>query len=274
MIATLTLDTRGFTAAINGIASSLTRLGEMPSTDIVLRNEIGVVVEKCIRETKLASATAIQKKFKAKGNSASAPGVAMSVNSGIRGGLTGRVWYGESPAASTTVTEKQRAALQRRADKSGRGGKVWIIMEDAINPGAGMLSRFQALDAAREAKIRGPLKKALADALAARGLARNSWYQIAARLGIAVRAGSQVEKARPSNGATYQPGNGAKGRVAASIFYDISNSYPFHLFKIDGARILSYAIQGRIGFFNKNMELGVFKDLAAIARKYPGLGIS
>jgi hypothetical protein len=272
MRATITLDTRGFAAAIHGIESALTRHGELPRTDLVLRNEIGAIVEKCVRSTKIAKADAIKKLYKAKGNSARAPGIAMSVNSGIRGGLTGRVWYGEDPSVSSTVTERQRVALKRRAKK---GGKVWTIMEDALNPGAGMLSRFQRLDAMREANNRGPLAKALAAALGARGLARASWVQIANKLGIAVSVTpAQVLKAVPSTGVIYQPGNGARGRAGSAVYYDISNNFPFQRFKIDGARILSIAIQGRINYFNKNMEKSVFEDLSAIARRYPGLGVA
>lgn len=272
MIPTITIDTHGFEAMIRGFESSLSSLGQMPNTDRILRTLIRRILEGCIRRTKMAIAKFIRAKFKAKGNSARLPGVAMSVNSGIRGGMEGRVWYGEDPSISTSVTPKQRAALQRRAK---RGGKVWTIMENAVHPGAGMLRRFQALDSFRQADIKGRIRGLLDAALRARGLARNSWLQIAQKLGITLNSvvgGQQVAAARPSSGASYQPGNGsARYEGPKQLYYELANSYPFRHFKIDGAQILSWAIQGEMGYFRNNLKHGVFADLQAIAKKYKGI---
>lgn len=256
---------------VAGFERSLSTLGQMPNTDRILRTLIQRIIQGCIRRTKMATAKFIRARFKAKGNSARAPGIAMSINSGIRGGLEGRVWYGEDPAVSTSVTARQRAALRRRAKK---GGKVWVVMEDAINPGAGMLRRFQALDAFRQADIKGRINTLLKAALAARGLARNSWYQIAQKLGItlnSVAGGAQVAVARPSSGASYQPGNGRRIQSPQALYYELTNSYPFSRFKIGGAQILSWAIQGEMGYFRNNFKRGVFSDLQAIAKKYRGI---
>lgn len=274
MNATLTVDTRGFNDMVAGMSHALSHFDRMPATDKIIRTFIGRILEGCIRRTKMAQVKNIRAFFKAKGNHASAPGVAMSVNSGGRGGVAGRVWYGEDPSISTTVTALQRAALQAKAK---RGGKVWVMMENAINPGAGMLRRFQALDRFREADIRGRLRGLLQAALGARGLARNSWLQIAQKLGITlsrVAGGEQVARARPSTGTAYQPGGGSKVEGPAQLYYEISNSYPFSKYKIDGATILSRSIQGELGYFHTNLAKGVFDDLGAIFKKYPGFRIS
>jgi hypothetical protein len=272
MTPTLTIDTRGFEAMIRGFETSLSSLGQMPNTDRILRTLIQRILEGCIRRTKMALAKFIRAKFKAKGNSARLPGIAMSINSGIRGGTEGRVWYGEDPSVSTSVTEKQRAALQRKAK---RGGKVWVIMENAVHPGAGMLRRFQALDAFRQADVKGRIRGLLDAALRARGLARNSWLQIGQKLGISlstVAGGAQVGAARPSSGASYQPANGsARHQGPSQLYYDLANSYPFSRFKINGASILSFAIQGEMGYFRNNMKHAVFSDLQSIAKKYKGI---
>jgi hypothetical protein len=266
------MDTRGFEAMVRGFESSLSSLGQMPNTDRILRTLIQRIIEGCIRRTKMALAKFIRAKFKAKGNSARGTGVAMSINSGVRGGVEGRVWYGEDPSVSTSVTDKQRAALQRRAK---RGGKVWTIMENAIHPGAGMLSRFQALDTFRQADIKGRIRGLLDAALRARGLARNSWLQIAQKLGITlsnVVGGQQVAAARPSSGASYEPANGtARYEGPRQLYYELVNSYPFSRFKISGASVLSQAIQGEMGYFRNNFKHGVFADLQAIAKKYKGI---
>lgn len=271
MTPTITIDIRGMESMVRDFESSLSKLGQMPNTDRILRTFIQRIIEGGIRRTKMATAKFIRARFKAKGNSARAPGIAMSINSGVRGGLSGRVWYGEDPATSSTVTAKQREALRRRAK---RGGKVWTIMEDAIHPGAGMLRRFQALDAFRQADIKGRIRGLMEAALNARGLARNSWLQIAQKLGItlsSIPGGAQVARARPSSGASYQPGNGSRYEGPGQLYYEITNSYPFRHFKIDGRQILSWAIQGEMGYFRNNLKHGVFNDLAAIAKKYRGI---
>jgi|GEM_PF-6769335 len=275
MTPTITIDTRGFEAMVRGFESSLSSLGQMPQTDRILRTLSQRIIEGCIRRTRMALAKFIRAKFKAKGNSARLPGMAMSINSGRRGGVEGRVWYGEDPSVSTSVTESQRAALRVRAARSGRGGKVWVIMENAIHPGAGMLRRFQALDNFRQADVKGRLRGLLDAALRARGLARNSWLQIAQKLGITlnnVTGGQQVAVARPSSGASYQPANGsARYEGPGKLYYELANSYPFSRFKINGASILSWAIQGEMGYFRNNFRHGVFSDLQAIAKKYKGI---
>lgn len=268
MTPTLTIDTTGFTAMVRGFEQSLGHLGQMPNTDKILRTLIGRIVEGCIRRTRMASVKRIRAHFKSKGNSASAPGVAMSVNDGTRGGVGGRVWYGEDPSISDTVSAGQRAALQRKAK---RGGKVWVIMENALHPGAGMLRRFTALDSLRQSNIKGVLKQRLMAALGARGLAKNSWYQIAQKLGITVKCPPQAQRARPSSGASYSPGSGARFEGVRGLYYEITNSYPFRKFRIPGASILSSAIQGEMGYFKNNLKHGVFADLAQIAKKYKGI---
>jgi hypothetical protein len=272
MTPTISIDTRGFEAMVRGFESSLSSLGQMPNTDRILRTLVQRIIEGCIRRTKMALAKFIRAKFKAKGNSARLPGVAMSINSGRRGGVEGRVWYGEDPSVSTSVTEKQRAALQKKAK---RGGKVWVIMENAIHPGAGMLRRFEALDSFRQADVNGRIRGLLDAALRARGLARNSWLQIAQKLGITltnVTGGQQVAAARPSSGASYQPANGsARYEGPKQLYYDLVNSYPFSRFKINGAAILSRAIQGELGYFRNNFHHAVFSDLQTIAKKYKGI---
>jgi hypothetical protein len=137
-----------------------------------------------------------------------------------------------------------------------------------------MLRRFQALDKFRMARIKGTLRRLLEAALGARGLARNSWLQIAQKLGITlnrIAGGAQVAKAHPSTGASYQPGSGIKVEGPGQLYYEIRNSYPFEKFKIPGEEILSRSIQGELGYFEKNLKHGVFQDLAAIAKKYKGL---
>lgn len=276
MTPTITIDTRGFEAMIRGFEASLSSLGQMPQTDHILRTLIRRILEGCIRRTKMATAKFIRARFKAKGNSARLPGMSMSVNSGIRGGVEGRVWYGEDPSVSTSATPKQRAALQRRAK---RGGKVWTIMENtagpARTPGAGMLRRFQALDSFRQADVKGRIRGLLDAALRARGLARNSWLQIAQKLGITlnnIAGGQQVSAARPSSGASYQPGSGsARYEGPKQLYYELANSYPFSRFKIPAASIFSQAIQGELGYFRNNLRHGVFSDLQSIAKKYKGI---
>lgn len=114
-------------------------------------------------------------------------------------------------------------------------------------------------------------KASLARAIKARGLAKKSWWEIANALGITITVPSYVTKAVASTGRDYA------GNVAVKLFrtkgklgITITNSQPT-VNAIGGARALQRAIDGRTKFFIQNVAHGVFKDVAQIARKYPGM---
>lgn len=109
-------------------------------------------------------------------------------------------------------------------------------------------------------------------ARAARGLARQSWLQIANELGIKINAPGYVATAIAKTGKTYKNVTTSTKVSKNKIEIRISNGQPT-VNATGGARALQRAIQGRIKFFEKNASLSVFADIKKIAKAYPGLKI-
>ncbi len=106
--------------------------------------------------------------------------------------------------------------------------------------------------------------------LAARGLAKKSWLQLAQALGIEIVAPDYVSTALATTGQNY---NDVTAKTTASkdqVHIDISNAQPT-VNAIGGVGALARAIDGRIKFFNANAEHAVFADVNKIAKAYPGL---
>ncbi len=115
--------------------------------------------------------------------------------------------------------------------------------------------------------------KDLAARLAARGLAKQSFYKIGEILGLAVEAPAYVKKAVASTGKQYNDEKGRTIREKGFVGYEFETSQPT-VNAIGGERALQQAIDGRVLFFLKNIEKDVFKNLDTIAKKYPGVTVS
>lgn len=106
--------------------------------------------------------------------------------------------------------------------------------------------------------------------LAARGLSRQSWIHVAAALGRSIAAPAFVASANyrgrqyPVDGDKREEGSGADFALT------IINSSPI-VQAAGGRAALLAAMQGRIGYFRRNMEHHAFRTLADRARKYPGI---
>lgn len=115
----------------------------------------------------------------------------------------------------------------------------------------------------------------LAAVLAAKGLAKKSWLQIADLLGINIKAPVYVAAAVASDGKQYMNVTAATKHSKSSIVIEFSNSQPtVNIPRVGGARALERAIQGRIKFFDKNASLAVFADIKKQAKAYPGLKLA
>jgi hypothetical protein len=124
------------------------------------------------------------------------------------------------------------------------------------------------------ARIEAARKKSLHRKIKARGLSKQSWWLLAARAGLQINAPGFVKKAVASTTLTYPENFTARQvnrRDEVGIFF--SNAQPTVPWA-GGQRALRKAINGRVGFFRRNLKLGVFKDMKKIAVAYPGLRIS
>lgn len=114
----------------------------------------------------------------------------------------------------------------------------------------------------------------LAKILKARGLAKQSWYLIAVKLGIPIKVPEFVRKAVATTGKTYTGDVNIKEQYdATKIEISIENLQPTAN-AIGGSYILQRAIDGRVQFYLTNLRHGVFKSIAKIARKYPGIKVT
>lgn len=107
--------------------------------------------------------------------------------------------------------------------------------------------------------------------IAARGLAKRSWYSLGQRIGVKVEAPAFVKKAVASTGKIYPEDAAATvNRGNGRIEYIIENSQPT-VNAIGGAQALQRAIDGREKYFWINIEKGVFESMDKVVKKYPGI---
>lgn len=121
------------------------------------------------------------------------------------------------------------------------------------------------------AKIQSFRAKRLKEKLAARGLARKVWLQIAQQLGIEIKVAGQVVKATTPKGDYPQDASGSEAG-SGSAFTIIGTSLRTYAPGIVGA--LAGAMRGRLVYFRRNLKTGVFLKAKEIARKYPGLYVN
>jgi hypothetical protein len=113
-------------------------------------------------------------------------------------------------------------------------------------------------------------KERLQTKLQSRGLARQSWIHVAASFGRQISAPGFVSSANyrgrqyPIDGSSTEQGSGNDYALT------IVNSSPI-VQGAGGRSALLAAMQGRVSYFQRNMETRAFANLASRAKKYPGI---
>lgn len=111
----------------------------------------------------------------------------------------------------------------------------------------------------------------LARRLAARGLAKRSWYRLGQLINVKVDAPGYVKKAVASTGKIYPEDERATiNRSVGKIEFIVENAQPT-VNAIGGAQALRRAINGRVQYFLTNIEKGVFDSMDKIVKKYQGV---
>ncbi len=107
--------------------------------------------------------------------------------------------------------------------------------------------------------------------IAARGLAKRSWYRLGQLIGVKVDAPAYVKKAIARTGKIYPEDERATvQRSDGEVTFIIENAQPT-VNAINGAEALQRALDGRLKYFVTNVSYGVFNDVKAIAKKYAGV---
>lgn len=187
------------------------------------------------------------------------PGQA-SINLGIRGTF-GRVWY---------RTRKNGKFQPTHA--AGFRTPVWRIKSDDWLPVGRLVDDFRA-----------SYQRIVDQFKASAGLSRQSIVQIADDLGIRledVQGGGTlsavgIQKARnalATNQQRYRNGFGIIGRDAREFYVTLVNRYP-KAGPLFMDQTLMQVISGRLGYFKRNLEEGVFLSVEKTAKKYPYLQV-
>lgn len=184
------------------------------------------------------------------------------INLGLRKGAEHRVWY------------RTRSSGVKFQPVYGPGfSRGWRIRNNADWPEIDrMVQNFRA-----------HLSASVSAAKGAAGLARQSIVQIADDLGIrleTVKGGgalsaaglAKARRAIASNGQFYRNGYGIEANGARQFFITLVNRYPrLRLVGMDNT--LALIIRGRLSYFRRNLEEGVFLSAQKAARAYPYLSV-
>lgn len=237
------------------MASELATMGAVPYESVIL-SETGHVLERTIDLTKGATAA----------------GITASVNSKFNNFGDGRYGTANTRNVDPRISIAPTAGHKWWVSRDANGKRTFYIMNGGRRWSKARWAAYQNEELQRQMQLRQFLPKAKG----ARGLAKRSWLQIAQDLGIPLEAiAAYVRGARPSSGKEYTNGSGKEFRGTDTFFIEIANNYPALADgRLPGHSILQRAINGRLAFFAKNLEKGVFENLAARAQKYPGVFVS
>lgn len=109
------------------------------------------------------------------------------------------------------------------------------------------------------------------------GLTKQSWLRLAEQMNLKLvqpkpTRVSKIESATCNGKKLDFPVSHLKESTPRGIGYEITNATKAAV-RGDGARILLQAINGRTGYFYRNLKTGAFRSLEKIAKKYPGFSI-
>lgn len=241
---------------------------------VVARQEIGAILKQVAGRVKVAPDNVIPFKARLRAaksafgtTKASKNPYGISVNTGRRGAVPGRVWY---------RTENRKFQMIGEVDDSGsydrNGGDPRHIKPGAFSTAREGISRYIT-----------ELAKAFPDVKNAIGLSRQSVVQMADGLGISLEnvpgggaradAIAKARAAMASNGQRYTNGKGSDQLDATGGYLArIMNSLPYNTkVNIDG--IFASVMAARAKRFMAAHEAGAFKSVAALQRKYPWVKI-
>jgi hypothetical protein len=118
------------------------------------------------------------------------------------------------------------------------------------------------------AQIQAERAKNLKERLAARGLLKKGWYQLAADLGKIISAPAYVKKATTPNGdypedaSANETGEGSKYTITGTL----SRTYDRRIYTA-----LRKAINKRTAYFVRSLKKGLLDNSKLVAARYPGL---
>lgn len=165
---------------------------------------------------------------------------------------------GKADRMKIQVRVKNRSSFmigdKRWLTRDWKTGQAWRL-PDAI---------WVAVEAKRARSLARKLNKI--------GLSKNSWWLLAQKAGFIIEVPAYVASAHAQFQDTSIDVSVIRQKLEGNYGIEIDNRMPILRFDpVGGTQALFGAIAGRINFFKKNIQHGVFQDIASIAQKYPGL---
>lgn len=176
------------------------------------------------------------------------------------------------------VIESEVAAILSKAASRTKRATAASIRKSEQNRGPWRTFEGQKLRLdwrhpnAKWQRIRAWQRERLRQKKQAAGLASSAWVDIARKLRLQIKAPARALKA-------HQP-PGYKGLATVhrqqdpKRFFIVISHRARVLRYAHGDRALFGAIAGRIKFFERNLNMGVFKSAADTAKKYPGFSVT
>lgn len=122
-------------------------------------------------------------------------------------------------------------------------------------------------------EMRNQRQRQLTRKLAAVGITRRSWKDITDKMGQQISVPGFVASASVSV-PTSQNTDTGRTVTTRSFIRMIKNKHPLlNVPATEGIQAFFSAVGGRVRFFHENLKRGVFSDIDAVARKYPGMKV-
>jgi len=252
---TASVDIRGMETVLSRIAVLTMRPMEEVTTAEALS-----ILQTCLDRTELTPASKIKETVKTKFNQYSQSGRFGTRSEGSFPKVSicsrnGNIWLG--------VQRPSRGAFSRTRGRYGNG--VWHLVNKHYERDEDW-NLFQDMMKERIERM----KKLTKEWLARRGMPRASWNFIAQELGATLRAAAVVLNATVRGRAMKEVGKASRKKSADGFSITMTNSSIASM-KKDAAGILERTVAGRVKYFEKNLEKGVFDSMKNVERAYPNL---
>lgn len=259
-------------AVLAATSATFRRLAQLTGFDhrTVLLGEAGVILKTWAGRTKVSTIGQAERRGRAralysityKGRASPVFGY-LTVNSGVRGGIPGDMWY---------RTKRNKFQMAGIMNLKG-GGFKWSNLHFPDVDWPHMQAAAQ--------KATGEIKRRIPLARQSVGLSRQSVVQIADSLGIDLLrvqgggnlSGAGIAKARAalaSTGKAYRNGSGRFGGSEVRTYVDLINNLPYGR-RLGMDRTLLGVLAGRAKFFERSYAKGAFNSQATAIRAYPNL---
>lgn len=247
------LDISGFMR----VSRELSAMSGIPMESVIV-HQVGMLMKACIRRTPVRTKGAIIKRMSKRGGRVEfASGRVIQLMKAHRG------------AESAVMFLDDSTFRPKRGRKAPRveNGKTWHDMSKRHWSNK-RWARFQA----HNTMARKHRQNMLKETMAARGLAKQTWFRVMQDLGLGTGdIPAYVRNARGPGGKEYDEGFAKMVIEEAGQFVEMTITNPLLIGKLNWHRIFQGAINDRVKAFEIEMEKGVFDTIKTRAQRYPGI---